>query len=42
MGSMKLNATLSVLGLFGAAGPLHALDNGVGLTPLLGWSTWNM
>eukprot|EP00729_Bicosta_minor_P029311 gene29311-23988_t len=24
------------------AAPGLALDNGVGLTPLLGWSTWNM
>ena len=24
------------------AAPVLALDNGVGLTPLLGWSTWNM
>ena len=32
---------LLALGLLAAAVPAAALDNGVGRTPALGWSSWN-
>jgi alpha-galactosidase len=37
----ELAPRLLALGLLAAAVPAAALDNGVGRTPALGWSSWN-
>ncbi len=37
-----LAAPLAIVAVTSAAPPASAEDNGVGLTPLMGWSTWNV
>lgn len=37
-----LGASMAVAALASSAPAAHAEDNGVGLTPLMGWSTWNV